>query len=146
MTVERREHPEPDVAWAALEEFINKFVEIPDGSPPSAAVLKVLCFGAWIGCRLSTIFPSFGLAVAEYGNAQSDDKVMAHTSKMFSEVYMPWLQANMENYLHNLGFSAIRILPVPGDAASPAPDTTGITDTDVLDIMKGLDDFGKEKA
>ena len=141
MTVERNPHPEPDAAWSALVEFVGKIMKMPDGNPPSPSLIKVVCFGAWIGCRLSVIFPPFALGVTEYGNAQSDDAIMSGTSKAFSDAYLPWLMANMNNYLHNMGFEAIG-LTVLEDAVSESPGA-GITDTDVLDIMKGLDDFGK---
>jgi hypothetical protein len=144
--IPREEHPEPEAAWKAMEEFIAGSGRMPDGAELSPSFVKVLAVGAWIGCRLSAIYPPFGLAVAEWGNAQAD-VVFTSVSQAFNETYIEWLGLQMDNYAHNIGFTdlPVKVMVVPNE---PEDVSEGLTDEDAKQILGGLDDLfgGKQRA
>ena len=151
--INRKGHPRPDVAAEAMQEFISQAAIMGDGSPATPPIVTVLMVGAYIGCRVSLLFPTFALAIAEYGNDKGDtEKIYAHIKKTFNAAYLEHITEQMENFGHNMGFDIPVKTVFVGDEEEPAPTTPGpsaITDDDAKEIMDGLDDwykfFGKGK-
>ena len=96
MNIPKREHPDPVKAWDALLDFITKSGCMPDGSPLSENIVKVIALGAWVGCRLALINDGFALAIAQYGNVQPD-RVYTSIDNGFKMAYAHWLSDQMAN-------------------------------------------------
>jgi len=88
--LEPTEHPDPADAWEMLRAWLAKTARTIDGEEVTDGAIRVLLLGAWIGARLSTAFPTFGLALAEAGNSVKDP-VYTPFQQSFRRDYVQWL-------------------------------------------------------
>lgn len=145
--IERHTHPEPELCWIAICEWIQKNVKLPSGEECPEHVVKVLAVGAVIGSRFALVHPEFALALAEYGNSQ-DGNPWHSISAGLARDYLDWLEPQVKAMYHNYGFTHVSHQAVVRERETGTRgEGPAITDEDAKSILDGLDDmFGKGAA
>jgi hypothetical protein len=136
--IERTPRPDPAGAWKLLEQWIADNAKTPSGDTSvSAAAVKVLAIGAYIGCRFALIHPSFAIAIAEAGN-KAGGPVLDPLKEAFARDYAEHLALATQNYFLNYGFDAPAVFRV-NEKGTPEEKDEPLTEQDAKQIMEGLD-------
>ena len=135
---------DPNSCWEYVGDFVKRHAQMPDGSPISPEMAKVVAFGAWIGCRLALTSRAFALGLAYHGN-QREERPFVSVREGMAREYQEMVERLVNSTLFAQGFSDMLGKYVDDKRTQQADKPPPITQADADNIVGSIEDFFRRK-